>query len=665
MRMEEITVALAGNPNVGKSTLFNALTGLRQHTGNWPGKTVERAEGNYLYDGCRWRLVDLPGTYSLLADSPEEEVARRFLCSGSAAVTVVVVDATALARTLALALQIRMRTDRMVLCVNLTDEAEKKGIRTDQQMLQQLLDAPVALVSAAREKGLAELRETIAQVVRTARERDEWQLRLDVSVERALARLTARMSRGAAMELLLEEREATEQEAEPLGRARVILDEAGLVGEALRRSVTVSVMRRAEEIGGLCQQLPQRDVGRWGRRIDALLTGRVTGPLIMAAGLGVLFWLTLWGAAWPTALLSRWLPMLEAPLMGILGALSAPMWLRQLLVEGMYRTAAWVAAVMLPPMAIFFPLFTLLEDAGFLPRVALCLDRVFRSAGAHGRQSLTMCMALGCNVCGVTGCRIIDSPRERLIAVVTNSFVPCNGRLPTLIALASILFAGSALGAAVLFMGLLLLALGMTWLCARILSSTLLRGKASSFSLELPPYRMPRVGQVLVRSLLDRTLFVLGRAMSVALPAGAVLWVMTHVCWDGGTLLSRMAGALEGAGWLLGVDGMILLAFLLAFPAGELVLPVLLMGYLSSGTLVSYESAAQLGDILWANGWTPVTALCTMVLCLFHFPCGTTCLTIYRETGSLRWTALAMLLPGVVGVMLCLLIRAAAVLIVG
>ena len=656
--MEEITIALAGNPNVGKSTLFNALTGLRQHTGNWPGKTVERAEGQYDYGGRRYRLVDLPGTYSLLADSPEEEIARDFLCHGDAAVVIAVVDATALSRSLALALQIRMRTERMVVCVNLMDEAAKKGITIDTAKLEQLLGAVVVGTSAARGQGVEALCQKVEEVYCAPKPWTDWRLRLDTPLERALNRLTPCMSRTEGLELLLGERTAAdERQRQALGRAQVILDEAGLVGEALRRSVTVSVMTQAEEVGRACSH-EEKDSRRRDRQIDRYLTGGVTGPAVMLLGLGVLFYLTLRGASPLTALLSKWLPLLENPLWHGLELLRAPLWMRQILVEGAYRTAAWVAAVMLPPMAIFFPLFTLLEDVGYLPRVAFCLDRIFRSAGAHGRQSLTMCMALGCNVCGVTGCRIIDSPRERLIAIVTNSFVPCNGRMPTLLALSSLFFAGgSYLGATAMFVGLLLLSVVMTWLSAKLLSGTVLRGQPTSFSLELPPYRAPQVGRVLVRSLLDRTLFVLGRAMSVAAPAGALLWVVSHVQWHGETLLHRAAELLESTGQLMGLDGMILLAFLLAFPAGELLLPVLLMGYMAVGTLVEYESLAQLRQILVSCGWSGVTALCTMVLCLFHFPCGTTCLTIRRETGSWRWTALAMILPAAIGVALCVLIR--------
>ena len=395
------------------------------------------------------------------------------------------------------------------------------------------------------------------------------------------------------------------------------------------------------------------------RALDRLLTSRATGIPVMLALLAGVLWLTMVGANVPSELLSRLLLSRQEPLRGLLQGLGAPWWLEGALVDGMYRTVAWVVSVMLPPMAIFFPLFTLLEDAGYLPRVAFNLDHFFQKSGAHGRQSLTMCMGLGCNACGVMGCRIIQSPRERLIAILTNAFMPCNGRLPTLIALISMFFVtggglGGSLAAAAALMGTIVLAVAMTLWSSRLLAGTVLRGESSSFSLELPPYRAPQVGQVLVRSILDRTLFVLGRAVVVAAPAGVLIWTAANVTVGGGSILSHLAGALEPLGGLMGLDGFILLAFLLGFPANEIVVPCILMGYLSTGALTDYGSLAELRGILAANGWTTATALCAMLFTLFHFPCGTTCLTIWRETKSAKWTALAVALPTATGAALCM-----------
>ena len=315
---------------------------------------------------------------------------------------------------------------------------------------------------------------------------------------------------------------------------------------------------------------------------------------------------------------------------------------------------------MLPPMAIFFPLFTLLEDVGYLPRVAFNLDRFFRSAGAHGRQSLTMCMALGCSACGVTGCRIIEGKRERLVAMLTNSFVPCNGRFPTLIALTVVFFApgGSFAAAAAIFVGLMVFAVAMTWLASRLLSFTVLKGESTAFSLELPPYRMPQVGKVLARSLLDRTLLVLGRAVTVAAPAGLVIWCLANLPVGDTVLLQLLSDWLDPLGRLMGLDGMILLAFLLGFPANEIVIPIILMTYLSQGTLTELASLAEMKSLFLANGWTWATAVCVLLFMLMHWPCSTTLLTVKKETGSLKWTLIAALLPTAFGMLACILFTA-------
>lgn len=610
----DAVIALVGNPNVGKSTVFNALTNLRQHTGNWPGKTVETARGAYTYHGKDYILVDLPGAYSLHPGSAEEEVTRDYLLSGEADVTLVVADATCLERNLALVLQILEVSWPVVLCVNLLDEAEKKHITVDLPVLERELGCPVVGAAARGGRGLDEVRQALEDAVLHPAPRPESTLMAQVCGDCQECRTLAAMSRASA-----------------------------IMEAAVRQDGEASVRR--------------------DRALDRILAGRAGIPVMLLLLAGVL-WLTMVGANAPSELLSRLLMGCQEPLRGVFRVLRAPWWLEGALVDGVYRTVAWVVSVMLPPMAIFFPLFTLLEDAGYLPRVAFNLDHFFRKAGAHGRQSLTMCMGLGCNACGVMGCRIIQSPRERLIAILTNAFIPCNGRLPTLTALIAMFFVtGSglwdSLASAALLMGCIVLAVAMTLWASRFLAGTFLKGEPSSFSLELPPYRAPQVGQVLVRSILDRTLFVLGRAVMVAAPAGLLIWIAANVTLGGESILVRLAGALQPLGALMGLDGFILLAFLLGFPANEIVVPCILMGYLSAGSLTDHSGLAELHGLLAAHGWTAATAVCVLVFTLFHFPCGTTCFTIWKETRSAKWTALAVLLPTAVGTALCMLIHLA------
>lgn len=595
--MSEIfTVALAGNPNVGKSTVFNALTGLRQHTGNWPGKTVETARGWFSTAARDYALIDLPGTYSLHAHSEEERVARDFLAGGEYDAAVVVCDATCLRRSLQLALQVLELTPNVILCVNLLDEAAHRGIKVDITRIESALGVPVVGSAARSKRTLDALRDA-----------------LDAFAPRPTPMLPPPEER-------------------------------------------LAVRMRAEKAAALCADAVRtgRETDRRDRRLDRVLTGRVTGWTVMAALLALTLWITISGAnVLSDALAGVLFPLGERLRMG-LTALAAPPWLRSALVDGMYRVLAWVVSVMLPPMAIFFPLFTLLEDLGYLPRVAYALDRPFQRCGACGKQALTMCMGFGCNAAGVTGCRIIDSERERLLAVLTNALVPCNGRFPILIALSTMFFVGTARGwrasllAALGVTGLVVLGVWMTLVVTRLLSGTILRGQPSSFTLELPPYRRPQLGRVLVRSVLDRTLFVLGRAALVAAPAGLILWALAHA----GGVLPALARLLQPVGGAMGLDGETLLAFALGIPANEIVLPILLMLYSGGGVLPEAGSLAP----LLAHGWTPVTGLCAAVFTLFHWPCATTLLTIRRETGSWRWALLAAALPTAAGIVLCMVI---------
>ena len=592
--MNRKTIALAGNPNVGKSTIFNSLTGLNQHTGNWPGKTVTTASGTFTYKDTEFTVIDLPGAYSLCSDSPDEKAAADYIASGEADIILIIADASCLERNLLLVRDILCVSDNIVLCVNLMDEAEKKGIRVDIKRLSDILGIPVTASSARSGEGIPEL-------------------------------------------------------------LQMLYDYTPCL------SIT-SGLPDTSCIYSQCVNLRSSEPHITDRKIDRIVTSKLLGFPIMIMMLIIIFWLTMSGANYPSAALSSLFAWTGEKIRYFLNCISLSPAIVSLIMDGIYTTLTWVIPVMLPPMAIFFPLFTILEDSGYLPRIAFNLDNAFKSCGAHGKQALTMCMGFGCNACGVTGCRIIESPRERLIAVLTNCFVPCNGRFPALITLILIFLAPafgafSSVMAGVILTFFIISGIIVTLLVSRILSKTLLKGIPSSFVLELPPYRRPQFRSIIIRSLLDRTLFVLGRAVVVAAPAGAIIWLTANIEAGDTSILNHMTAFLEPFGRAIGVDGVIITAFILGFPANEIVIPVMLMCYMSTGTLTDYTSLSQLHETLSGCGWTIQTAFCVLTLCMFHFPCGTTCLTIKKETGSLRWTALAFIIPTVTGICLCFLLN--------
>lgn len=685
-------IALAGNPNVGKSTLFNALTGMNQHTGNWPGKTVSNAQGYCRGKGKGYVLIDLPGTYSLMAHSAEEEVARNFICFGRPDAVAVVCDATCLGRNLNLVLQTMELCPRVVVCVNLMDEARRKGIRVDLKLLSDRLGVPVVGTVARKKRTLDAFLDALDQASE-GKTPSSLTIRYPRRIEDAIEALVPLFPGDWGKKLnlrwlalkLLEGDESLLREAEAYlgaeltGNASLMtaanaqreeLDRWGFGGERFRDLLVSTLVSTAER---LCQGVVTQEGGYSSadRRLDRILTSKGTGYPVMIALVAVVFWLTIVGANYPSELLSTALFWVQDRLTELFLYFHAPEWLHGALVLGVYRVLAWVVSVMLPPMAIFFPLFTLLEDAGYLPRIAYNLDRPFKACKACGKQALTMCMGFGCNAAGIVGCRIIDSPRERLLAILTNNFVPCNGRFPTLIAILTMFFVGSAgdLGtsvlSALLLTGVILLGVGLTFAATWLLSATALKGTPSSFTLELPPYRRPQIGKTIVRSIFDRTLFVLGRAAAVAAPAGLLIWVMANVTVGETTLLQHCAAFLDPFARLMGLDGVILMAFILGFPANEIVVPIILMAYLSQGSLLELGSLAEMKELFLQNGWTWVTAVNVMLFSLMHWPCSTTLITIRKETGSWKWTALAFALPTAFGMGACMLFTGLVRLLVG
>ena len=618
-------IGLVGNPNVGKSTVFNALTGLKQHTGNWTGKTVTNAVGNFEYEGKEYELVDLPGTYSLISHSAEEEVTRDYVLKKDYDLIVIVCDAVCLERNLNLVLQVKKITKDILVCVNLLDEARKKKIRIDLIELEKELGVSIVGISARNEEGLDKLLEKIKANTRE---------------ERILSNLVIKEKEEMLNDIQNEKKINIE--------------------EIISIEVEKEIIKDAELISKRVVKFEKENYASKDRKIDKILTNKITGIPIMLLMLGIILWLTIEGANYPSQFLFDVLFNIGDKIEIFLTEVGAPIVLIDMLINGMYKVLAWVVAVMLPPMAIFFPLFTLLEDLGVLPRIAFNLDGIFKKCHACGKQALTMCMGFGCNACGVTGCRIIDSPRERLIAILTNNFIPCNGRFPTLISIITMFFVGANAGAfssikgVIILLALIVFGIMMTFIVSKILSKTVLKGKSSSFILELPPYRKPQIGKVIVRSILDRTLFVLGRAVSVAAPAGILIWCLTNFEIDNISIITYVINFLEPFARTIGLDGIILTAFILGFPANEIVMPIILMLYMSSGELVEMDNLISLKEVLLLNGWTVKTAICVMLFSILHWPCSTTCLTIKKETGSLKWTFAGFLIPTTIAIIVCL-----------
>ena len=671
--MAEKIIALAGNPNVGKSTLFNALTGLKQHTGNWTGKTVSSAFGKYTYSNDKYTVADLPGTYSLLVSSKEEAQARNFLLENRPDAVVVVVDATCLERNLNLVLQILEITDKVVVCVNLLDEAAKKKIEVNIKQLSQCLGVPVVGMCAKSGKGIKQLKEAVANIIQSKTEISPVKIEYSREIEHSISKLlpifdsldiSSKLKRCYALRLLENDDYIKSKLTDHSTELSAVLTKLTQTDnkESIRDNIVNAIMKKCEYIFKKAVTLHNPSCNMRDRKIDKILTSRLTGIPIMLLLLALIFWITIVGANYPSQWLSRLFDWLSGVITGALKYINTPPVIVSLLMDGIYKTTAWVVAVMLPPMAIFFPLFTLLEDLGYLPRIAFNMDSMFKGAGCHGKQCLTMCMGIGCNACGVTGCRIIDSPRERLIAIITNSFMPCNGRFPAIIAIITVFFAGTAaaplnsLLTALILMLVILLGVFATMGVSKLLSLTLLKGEASTFTLELPPYRSPQIGKIIVRSILDRTLFVLGRAVVVAAPAGLIIWLLANIEIGNTSLISYATNFLDPFARILGMDGIILAAFILGFPANEIVIPIMIMLYTNTGVLTDADSLSQMLSLFTANGWTVTTALCVIVFYLMHFPCSTTCISIYKETKSLKWTLVSFFTPLLCGFLLCFII---------
>ena len=655
-------VGLIGNPNVGKSTIFNVLTGLHQHTGNWPGKTVSRMTGYKKIKGKVYEFEDLPGTYSLMVHSKEEEVTRDFVFSYNYDALVVVCDAVCLERNLNLVLQVLEVTNKVVVVVNLINEAKKKGIDIDFEKLQKILNVPVIGLNALKKDGINDILFALEEVL----EKDFpfYNVKYDDIIQEEIDNISYLVSdsfpinkRTVSLKLLTGNIKTNDKILkQKVLEARNRLYKKGIKQEDISVLVTENIIEECSKIALDVVTFKRKDYQKRDRVIDKIVTGKVTGILIMFLLLLCIFWLTIVGANYPSSILYNFFFSLEDKLVSFLYFFHIPDFIINPLIYGVYRVLAWVVSVMLPPMAIFFPLFTLFEDLGYLPRVAFNLDNVFKKCLSCGKQALTMTMNFGCNVVGVTNSRIIDSPRERLIAILTSSFIPCNGRFPILISIIIMFFIfgmNNALISASILTLLILLGIIMTFAISKLLSKTILKGVPSSFTLELPPYRRPQFGKVIIRSIMDRTIFVLRRAILVSAPAGLIIWLMANINIGDSNILRLCADFLDPFASLIGLDGIILMAFILGFPANEIVIPIMIMGYMSLGYITDFDNIYDLKKLFLDNNWTILTALCTMLFTLFHFPCLTTILTIKKETGSWKWTLYSIVIPALVGIFLC------------
>ncbi len=668
-----IKITLSGNPNVGKSTVFNALTGLHQHTGNWTGKTVDIAAGYHKTGEQRYQITDLPGSYSLSAHSAEEEVTRDFLLFEEYDCAVIVCDATKLSRNLGLALQIMEIAPASVLVLNLIDEAERMHLELDAEKLSDILEIPVIKANASNGKGVKEILFAVDERKKGRQKLVLYDEIMENAVEMIVSSLEEipcreQIKRYLAMRLLegdkriaavmrerYEGKFSTNLVENAQRKAWEFLEKNGMKKNEISSKITVKRMEKANKMASLVTKKAAKPIEF--SSADRFCTGKISGFFAMFLLVFGIFWLTTVGANFPSAWLSSVFHRWEKPLYDALIYLQFPAWTAELLALGVYRTLAWIVSVMLPPMLIFFPLFTILEDVGYLPRLAFQLDGAFCRCGACGKQGLTMCMGLGCNAVGVTGCRIIDSKKERCIAVLTNAFMPCNGRYPAMIAIASVFFSGfffsDSLMTAWILTFAIMVGVLMTFFVSWILSHTLLKGTTSSFLLEIPPFRRPQFGKILIRSFLDRTVFVLLRAVKTAVPAGFLIWILSHVLINDLPLTGYMAECFDPLGKWMGLDGVILLAFLLGLPANEIVLPLCIMLYHQSGLLSEIGSISELSSVLTANGWTWQTAICFLLFTVLHSPCMTTLLTVKKETGSRFYMILAFLIPTGCGILIC------------
>jgi ferrous iron transport protein B len=666
MNEKHIVVGMTGNPNVGKSAIFNALTGSRQHVGNWPGKTVEKAEGSFLHHDQEIRLVDLPGTYSLAAQSPEEVIARDFIISGAPDVIVIVVDATCLERNLNLVLQILELTDKVVIALNLMDEVQRQGWKINVKALEATLGIPIVPTVAIEEEGLPELVEMITQVAMEQRKTHPVSVHYGLTVEGYTQTLQKDMShigieersRWVALKLLEDDPEIVEAfkrgELATLGLVatsttpeslQALLRRAVRLREGIRPDAKVEIVRRRYEFAhDVVHQVAHRllpEEESLTDKIDRIVTHKLWSWPIMLTVFIAIFWITINGAEIAGGWLEVFFSRLIATVRTWMINMQAPWWVTGALVDGFIVGVGTVITVMLPPMIILFTAFALLEDLGFLPRVAFNLDRPMQVLGSQGKQTLTWGMSFGCNVTGVMASRIIENKKIQLTAILTSPLIICSGGYGAGTALVIALFGDQALP---VMLSLVFLSLGAASLATLILNKTLFRGEPGGFVLEMPPYRKPKWAQVAWRSLVDRVAHTMWRAVEFAGPASLLIWLLGNfppgVPFEQ-TAVGWLVRALAPLGYPFGLTGEMLTALLFTLPAKEIIVPALAMTYGLQTTLVESEQVLT----YLPKVWPALSSYTFVVFFMLYLPCLVTVWATWKETRSFKWTLMGLLVP--------------------
>jgi ferrous iron transport protein B len=668
MNEKRIVVGMAGNPNVGKSAIFNALTGSRQHVGNWPGKTIERAEGVFHHGDWEIHLVDLPGTYSLAAQSPEEIISRDYILSGEPDLVVNVVDATSLERNLNLTLQILELTDQVVVALNLMDEVRRQGWEIDVGALEAALGVPVVPTVATEGEGLPQLAAALREVAEGRRQLHPASVDYGLTVEGHAQSLEADLDslgvdgrrRWVALRLLEDDPEIVEafkegnlsdcclrEDAPSVSSEalQAVLRRAARLREATHPDARVEIVRRRYEfahdvVHGAVRRLRPVEESLT-ERVDRIVTHRLWSWPIMLAILVAVLWVTIQGANVPSSWLEGAFGWLAQVTRGLLLGINAPWWVVGSLVDGLIVGTGTVIAVMLPPMVIFFTAFNLLEDIGFIPRVAFNLDRLMRAVGSQGKHTLVAMMSFGCNVTGVLTSRIIENAKDRIVAIITSPLILCNGRFGAGLALIILFFGNRALPVTLIYLAI---SVGAMLLATWVLNQLLFQQEPGGFVMELPPYRRPKWGQVIWRTLIHQVGHTMGRAVMIAAPATLLIWLLGNL--PPGAPFERTA-----IGWLVrtlaplgrpfGLTGEMLTALLFTLPAKEIVVPSLAMTYGLQATLVDSEAIL---DYL-AQTWTPLVAFSFLTFFMLYLPCLVTVWATWKETRSLKWMLMSLLVP--------------------